>query len=226
MGKYFLISFDDGALWDGKLVKLLNRHGLKGTFNLNSGLENFVWDFQGFPVYRQRLADTVTQYQGHEIASHSLHHPNLEGLPDEQLLWQVGEDCANLKRLFGLRSIGFAVPFTHCSEHQIRLLRPGLRYLRLSEFTGSFALPQDAYHIPVHALYNQSDVRQRIAAFAADPGPHGLFVLAGHSYELEALGQWDYLEDLLSYIGSFGFENMTTMEFAERFYSQEGVLCL
>ena len=45
-----------------------------------------------------------------------------------------------------------------------------------------------------------------------------LFVMAGHSYELEVLGHWEYMEQLLQYICSFGFENLTTMEFVNRHY--------
>ncbi len=226
MGKYFLISFDDGCIWDEQLVQILNGHGLKGTFNLNSGLGDFVWEYHGFPVRRQHPADAVCLYRGHEVASHSLHHPCLEGLTDGELLYQVGRDCTNLQSLFGMEDIGFAVPFSYCDEHQIGLLRPGLRYLRLSEFSDSFALPTDPWHIPVHALYNQPDVRERIAAFAADPAAEGLFVLAGHSYELEALGHWQYLQELLTYIRTFAFQNLTTMEFVNLCYSKEGTLCL
>ena len=43
--------------------------------------------------------------------------------------------------------------------------------------------------------------------------------MAGHSYELEVLRQWGYMEELLRYIKSFDFEFMTTMEFVEEFYS-------
>ena len=42
--------------------------------------------------------------------------------------------------------------------------------------------------------------------------------MAGHSYELEVLGHWDYMENLLQFICSFGFENLTTMEFVNRNY--------
>ena len=35
--KAFSITYDDGVLQDIPLVSLLNRYGLKGTFNLNSG---------------------------------------------------------------------------------------------------------------------------------------------------------------------------------------------
>ncbi len=222
MAKIFLISFDDGSVWDPQLVALLNRHGVKGTFNLNSGLEDFVWDFDGFPVRRQRLAETVALYRGHEVASHSLHHPWLTSLTPPQLDREVGDDCTALKVLFDLEEIGFAVPFTACGEREIRLIRNHLRYIRLSAFAASFDLPADPWHIPIHALYNQEDVKDRIAAFAADPAKDALFVLAGHSYELEALGHWDYMDELLTYIQRFQFEYMTTLEFVNRYYPKEG----
>ena len=42
--------------------------------------------------------------------------------------------------------------------------------------------------------------------------------MAGHSYEFEVLNHWQYIEELLAYIQSFGFEVMTTMEFVKEFY--------
>lgn len=219
MRKIFLLSFDDGTVWDSRFVELLNKYGMKATFNLNSGLEDFVWYYEDkFPIRRQRLADTVAQYRGHEIASHSLHHHWLNTLTPPQLSREVGDDCAALKALFVLEDIGFGVPFTACGDREIRLIRKYVRYIRLSELSDSFAPPADPYHIPIHALYNQPDVRQRIAQFAESDLPVSLFVLAGHSYEFEMLDQWDYMEDLLRYIRSFGFEIMTTVEFVNDYY--------
>ena len=221
MEKIFLISFDDGTVWDRRFVELLNKYGMKGTFNLNSGLEEFVWQFEDrFPVRRQVLSQTLEQYRGHEIASHTLHHPWLNSLTPPQLSREVGEDCAALKALFGLEEIGFGVPFTACTEREIRIIRKYARYIRLSEFSDSFGLPPDRYHIPIHGLYNQPDIRERIAAFARSSLPAALFVMAGHSYELEALDQWEDMEELLAYIRSFGFETMTTMEFVNKYYGR------
>ena len=47
---------------------------------------------------------------------------------------------------------------------------------------------------------------------------NALFVMAGHSYELEVLNHWEYMEELLTYISGFGFENLTTMEFVKKYY--------
>ena len=218
---YFLLSFDDGTVHDKRFVELLNQYEIPCTFNLNSGLEDFVWEFEGKAVMRQRLADTVQQYRGHEIASHTLHHPRLDLLPPPQLRREVEEDCLTLKKIFGVQDIGFGVPFTFCNEREVKIIRKLVRYIRLSEYSDSFALPKDPYHIPIHALYNDADVRQKIAAFAESSLEDALFVMAGHSYELEFLNHWDYMEDLLKYIKSFGFEIITTMEFVNRCYPKE-----
>ena len=220
MRKIFIFSFDDGTVWDGRFVELLNKYGMKATFNLNSGLEDFVWCFEDrFPVRRQKLTETAQQYRGHEVASHSLTHPWLNSLTPPQLAREVGEDCATLKELFGLSEIGFGVPFTACNAREINIIRKYVRYIRLSEFSDSFALPEDPYHIPIHGLYNDPDIREKIARFAENDLPVSVFVMAGHSYEFEALDHWGYLEELLQYIRSFGFENMTTMEFVNQFYT-------
>ncbi len=221
MAKFFLLSFDDGTIYDRRFVELLNQYHIKGTFNLNSGLEDFVWYYEDrFPVRRQILSEVGDLYRGHEIASHSLHHHWLNSLTPPQISREIGEDCETLKQIFGLQEIGFGVPFTACEEREIKIIRKFVRYIRLSEFAGTYALPEDPYHIPIHALYNDADIREKIAAFAENTLEDSLFVMAGHSYELEVLDHWEYMEQLLAYISGFGFENMTTMEFVNRCYPQ------
>ena len=219
MRKIFLLSFDDGTIWDKRFVELLNQYGMKATFNVNSGLEDFVWQYEDrFPIRRQKLAETVEQYRGHEIASHTLTHPWLNSLTPPQLAREVGEDCEALKEIFGLSEIGFGVPFTACEEREVRIIRKFVKYIRLSAFSDSFALPGDPYHIPIHGLYNDADIREKIARFAECDLPEALFVMAGHSYEFEVLDHWEYIEELLKFIQGFGFEVMTTMEFVNEFY--------
>ncbi len=219
MGKYFILSFDDGTIYDRRFVELLNQYHFKGTFNLNSGLEDFTWYYENkFPIQRQILANTVEQYRGHEVASHSLHHQWLDTLTPPQISREIGEDCENLKRMFGLAEIGFGVPFTACTQREIKIIRKFVRYIRLSEFAETFALPQNPYHIPIHGLYNDPDIREKIARFAASDLDNAVFVLAGHSYELEMLNHWEYMEKLLQFISGFDFENLTTMEFVNKCY--------
>ena len=219
MAKYFLLSFDDGTIYDRRFVTLLNQYHLKGTFNLNSGLEDFVWYYEDrFPIRRQVLSEIGDLYRGHEIASHSLHHPWLNTLTPPQISREIGADCEALKRIFETTEIGFGVPFTACGEREVKLIRKYVRYIRLSEFEDTFALPKDPYHIPIHGLYNDADIREKITRFAESDLENALFVMAGHSYELEVLDHWKYMEDLLQFISGFGFENLTTMEFVNKCY--------
>ena len=219
MAKYFLLSFDDGTIYDRRFVELLNKYHFQGTFNLNSGLEDFVWHYEDrFPVRRQILSEVEDLYTGHEIASHSLHHHWLNTLTPPQISREIGEDCKTLKQIFGLSEIGFGVPFTACSEREIRIIRKYVRYIRLSEFAETFALPKDPYHIPIHGLYNDPHIREKITRFAETDQEDALFVMAGHSYELEVLQDWEYMEELLQFIAGFGFENLTTMEFVNKCY--------
>ena len=219
MRKILLLSFDDGTVYDQRFVELLNRYGVRCTFNLNSGLEDFVWYYEDkFPIRRQVLGDTLQQYRGHEVASHSLHHHWLNTLTPTQLRQEVAEDCAALKQCFDLEEIGFGVPFTACDEREIRIIRKFVRYIRLSAFSDSFALPEDPYHIPIHGLYNDPDIYEKLARFAQSELPVSLFVMAGHSYEFEVFDHWQSMEDMIQYICAQDFEVMTTMEFVKEFY--------
>jgi len=219
VGKFFLLSFDDGTIYDRRFVELLNKYRIKGTFNLNSGLEDFVWYYEDkFPIRRQVLSEVGDLYRCHEIASHSLHHHWLNTLTPPQISREIGEDCEALKRIFGVKEIGFGVPFTACDEREIRIIRRFVRYIRLSEYAVTFDLPRDPYHIPIHALYNDADIREKITRFAECDLDDALFVMAGHSYELEVLQDWEYMEELLQFISGFGFENLTTMEFVNKCY--------
>ena len=142
----------------------------------------------------------------------------LDQLSPPQLRREVEEDAARLKDVFGLKEIGFGVPFTFCNDREVRIIKKLVRYIRLSEFTDSFALPEDEYHIPIHGLYNDPDIREKLAAFAQSDLPVSLFVMAGHSYELEALDHWQYMEELLKLVKDYGFDTMTTMEFVNQYY--------
>ena len=135
--KAFNISYDDGVLQDVRFVELLNKYGLKGTFNLNSGLmkTEFSWVHEnGMTV--TRLPETVvrTLYNGHEVASHTCTHPYMENLSKAEILGQMGADRFFLEKLLGREVKGFAVPFEYYSPLIAECAREvGFEYARISE---------------------------------------------------------------------------------------------
>lgn len=213
MRKIFVLSFDDGTIYDRRFVQLLQKYNVPCTFNLNSGLDDFVWYYEDrHPIRRFQLEETKDVYRDFEIASHSSHHFYLTSLSDEDLDREIAEDCAALKRIFGVEELGFAVPFTSCGEREVEIIKPHVRYIRHSAAQKDFSLPRDAYHINISGMYDDPDIKDRIRAFAECDLETALFVLCGHSYEFEVLNHWEYMEELLQYIKSFDFEIMTTME--------------
>ena len=218
MRKIVLLSFDDGTVQDRKLVEVLNRRGAPGTFNLNSGLGDFVWQFEGHDVVRPPLESVRELYTGHEVAGHGLTHAWLPGLTDEQLRWEVGEDQRRIGEVFGHARRGFSVPFSDCGAREVAVLKDVVPYIRLSAESESFALPPDPWHIPIHGLIGEVNVEAKIRRFAHSELPVSLFVLCGHAYELEFLDRWPLLEKLLEQLQAVeDAEFMTTMAFVQEF---------
>lgn len=218
--KIFVLSFDDGTIYDERFIELLNKYQIPATFNLNSGLEDFVWYFDDRPIRRIHIKEKACMYKGHEVASHSYTHPYLTLLSEEQLTDEINKDVQNLKNIFHLDSLGFGVPFTACNEREIEIIkRTGhIDYIRLSSMKDDFSFPKDEYHIEINGLYNDDNIKEKINLFSNSHLEHALFVLCGHSYELEMHNHWDYMEDLLQYIKSFDFKIMTVHDFVSTYY--------
>ena len=49
--KYFTLSFDDGLEQDKKVLALMKKYGLKGTFNLNSGMFGLQGEVKGIGTF-------------------------------------------------------------------------------------------------------------------------------------------------------------------------------
>ena len=54
--KYFVFSIDDGTIYDQRVIDIFNKYKIRATFNLNSGLSNFVWYLDGRPIERFDLS--------------------------------------------------------------------------------------------------------------------------------------------------------------------------
>ena len=198
--KAFNITYDDGVTQDVRFVELLNRYGLKGTFNLNSQLmrEEFVWTHpNGMEVRRLSPEAVRNLYDGHEIASHTLTHPYMYDLTEEALQRQLGEDRANLERHFGREVKGFAVPFDYYSDLIARCAeRCGFEYARMSEFSLSYKPCTDWYHWKTGVYHIMPDLKPFVTGFLLTGRELAVCQIVGHSYDLDAENLWGTLEDI------------------------------
>ena len=112
--KVLTMSYDDGKKEDYRLVDLFNKHGIKGTFNLNAGID---WDERRIPMNEYR-----TLYEGHEVACHTFTHPTIARCPLDQVARQVLEDREGLEQLIGKPVRGLAYPNGSYSKEIMDLL--------------------------------------------------------------------------------------------------------
>lgn len=199
--KAFTISYDDGVVQDIRFVELLNRYGLKGTFNLNYGLmrRNFTWQHEcGMTVRRIPEDQVVSVYEGHEIASHSYSHPYFDNTPEEEILREQGADKFFLERLFGREVAGYATPFYYYSDLMAHCVRHcGFEYARISEESNDYSIPEDFYRWRGSKFHWDKDLEDFIQGFLETEQELALCQLVGHSYDLDVMDLWDTMERIL-----------------------------
>ena len=188
-------SYDDGQIFDRRLVQMFNNYHLKGTFHLNSG--RFGLD----DVFIKR-DEVRSLYQGHEVACHGVNHEYPTHLPQELLLHEFLDDRLCLEALTDDYVRGCSYAFGEYDSNVIRTLQSiGIVYSRTVDSTGSFRIPEDfmrwtptchhndAFHGTAARFLNKS--------FYAK---HLLLYVWGHSYEFEQQGTWDRMEQFCAEI--------------------------
>ena len=160
--KALTFSFDDGVTQDVRLIEILNRYGLKGTFNLNSELLGLAGELQrnGKTVRHDKIApeDVRRIYAGHEIAAHTLTHPNLTKLESrEEIIRQVEEDRKNLSMLCGYEVVGMAYPCggVNHDERVAEIVKhhTGIKYARTIISTHAFVEQNDLFRFRPSVYY-------------------------------------------------------------------------
>lgn len=204
MKKYFTLSYDDGVTQDIRFIDLLNKYGLKATFNLNSSLSG-TYGMANPTVTHNRIPinEIRSIYQGHEVAVHTLTHHVLTYLDDSTILYQVEQDRLNLSECVGYDVVGMAYPgapdkMPFYNEHVKKLVRENtkVQYARTIESSYAFDLPMDHYEFNPTIGHGEKKKMFELGEkfLNLKPEKNTLFCLWGHSYDLDTLG-WEYIED-------------------------------
>ena len=211
--KAVTFSYDDGVTQDVRLIELLNKYGLKCTFNLNSELlaRRGLLVRNGLRIshYKVHPEDVKTIYEGHEIAVHTLTHPNLTQCDDAEVVRQVETDRRNLSELAGYEVVGMAYPCGGVNNDdrvaEIIKNRTGVRYSRTITTTNSFD-PQDnpyRFHPTAHHLSFDTLMRLGEEFVAMKPETPKIFYVWGHSYEMDyGADDWIRLEEFFRLISN------------------------
>lgn len=203
--KALTLSYDDDTVYNAHFCEILDKFGLKCTFNINSGLFKNDDDTstrtmrrtEGIEFFKKCLEN------GHEIAVHGETHPFLDCLPAAAATAQVLEDRLELEKTFGRIIRGMAYPQGTYNDEVVNCLRAcGIAYSRTTKQTEKFDIPTDWLRLPSTCRHKNPKLMELAKQFAeAKPVYPQLFYLWGHSYEFNDDNNWNVIEDFAEYLG-------------------------
>lgn len=181
------LSYDDGRLEDRRLVEIMDRAGVRGTFHLNTAV---LGDGQ-----HVTLAELPALYKNHEVSAHTHTHPFLGETPQGVAVQELLENRRVLERAVGYPVRGMSYPYGQVSDALTAAARAcGMEYSRTVEAKAHFEPPQDflrwaptCHHNDLNDLWArfvERDYRKKLQ----------LFYLWGHSYEFTNDDNWDVIE--------------------------------
>ncbi len=203
--KAITFSFDDGNLDDIRLVSLLNKYGLKSTFNLNSGKlsQDNCWTFRDTKLVQHiNYTEHPHLYDGHEVACHSYTHPHLEQMERQAVDNQIRLDKKILECLYGYPIRGMAYPYGTYNDTVLEILREnGIEYSRVVKATHSFELPDSLLEWKPTCHFMAPSIRGLAEEFVNCKADQPmLFYIWGHSYELMTEEDWQQFAAFCQFI--------------------------
>ena len=209
--KAVTFSYDDGVTQDLRLIELLNKYGLKCTFNLNSELlgKKGILIRSGLRIahYKVHPEDVRYVYEGHEIAVHTLTHPNLTGCDDGEIIRQVEEDRIRLSELAGYEVVGMAYPCggVNNDERVAAVIREntGVRYSRTITSSEAFTEQADLLRFDPTVYHLHFDKMMALGEdfLRQEPSEPQVYYIWGHSYEMDyGADYWVRLEEFFKLI--------------------------
>ena len=170
--KAVTFSYDDGVTQDKRLIELFDKYGVRATFNLNSALlgkdGSLVRDGVRISHVKNQPEEIREIYKNHEIAAHTLHHPLLPSLTEEEIVKEVEEDRLALSELAGYEVVGMAYPCGGVNNDdrvaEVIKNHTGVRYSRTITSTGSFDLQENLFRFnPTVYHHVEFDLAFRLA---------------------------------------------------------------
>ena len=194
--KCLTLSYDDGIRQDKRLVKILDKYGLKCTFNINSGLldnENY-----NSRMSKEEIVELFKD-SPHEVAIHGLVHAYDNQLHINCMTNEILQDRKNIETLLGRIIRGMAYPYGTFNDKLVDCLKAcGIVFSRTTISTERFDIPEDWLRLPATCHHNNPRLDELCDKFIElKPTLPQMFYLWGHSYEFDwndEFNNWERIE--------------------------------
>jgi peptidoglycan/xylan/chitin deacetylase (PgdA/CDA1 family) len=209
--KALTLSYDDGTRPDKRLISIMKKNGIKGTFNLNSGM--LSERYEGVETGRMSVSEMLSAYDPEytEVAVHGHKHLSLPHYDIALAANDVAKDRSELERIFKRVVKGMAYAFGTYNDEVVSMLRSlGISYARTVNASESFLLPDDWLRLRPTCHHSHKLLMEYARRFVElkfdDSVPFWrrkpqLFYVWGHSYEFEVGNNWNVIEEFCEYIG-------------------------
>ena len=205
--KAVTLSYDDGVVFDRKLIEILDKYGLKCTFNLNSEL--FAKESGGRKFTKDEATELYANSR-HEVAIHGAQHLSLAEVSPEAATRDIIVDRENLEKQFGRIVKGMAYANGSYNDAVVEILKNcGIKYARTTVATNKFDIPVEWLKMPTTCHHTQENLGTLIDEFLSlkEVGYYWsnspkLFYLWGHSYEFNDNDNWDIIENFAKKVGN------------------------
>ena len=207
--KVLTFSYDDGVVQDIRLIDIFDKHGLRGTFNINTGrylAEDVVREkFHG----KMKLSESQKLYvdSGHEVAVHTLNHTFLDKLSSVDIIKEILTDRRNIEIQYKTVARGMAYPYGVYTEEAIESLKQcGICYSRTTVSTENFKFPQNWLTWNPTCHHKNPKLMDFARRFVEEnsryPMDNWLFYVWGHSFEFDHQDNWNVIEEFAEYVGN------------------------
>lgn len=206
--KAVTLSYDDGVAQDIRLVEIMSKYGIKGTFNVNTGLMSKEDNTTGKGKLSAKQMLKLYKESGNEVAVHGYIHSHLEDLPADLITDEVLTDRKVLEELFDTDVRGMAYPFGTYNDTVLDCLKAcGIAYSRTVKTTESFGIPSNWLELHPTCHHNNPRLFELAEQFIAHDykarynDTVNMFYLWGHTYEFDNDNNWDRIEKFCEYMG-------------------------
>ena len=204
--KAVTLSYDDGVREDKRLIEIMNKNGLKGTFNINSEL--FGKSLAERRMTREEVMELFAD-SPHEVAIHGARHLSLAEVDEAIATREVIKDREQLENMFGRIIKGMAYSNGSYNTQVVEILKNcGISYARTTVDTEGFSVPNDWLMMPATCHHNHPRLMELAKKFIEAKESRYqwankpmLFYLWGHSYEFADNNNWEIIEEFAEYIG-------------------------